>query len=92
MQFKYAFSFAAITAFFAACDSTVTNINDDAKIDAIHVAMPSGEKVESESLDVMILPGQFKYRRCAKRDRRPFFSGFPVDLKCQRQRASDCKL
>ena len=31
MQFKYAFSFAAITAFFAACDSTVTNINDDAK-------------------------------------------------------------
>lgn len=35
MQFKYAFSFAAIMAFFAACDnnSTVTNINDDAKSD-----------------------------------------------------------
>lgn len=31
MQLKYAFSFAAVAAFLAACDSTVTNINDDAK-------------------------------------------------------------
>ena len=31
MQLKYAFSFAAVMAFLAACDSTVTNINDDAK-------------------------------------------------------------
>ena len=31
MQFKYAFSFAAAAAFLSACDSTVTNINDDAK-------------------------------------------------------------
>ena len=31
MQLKYAFSFAAVIAFLAACDSTVTNINDDAK-------------------------------------------------------------
>ena len=31
MQLKYAFSFAAVAAFLTACDSTVTNINDDAK-------------------------------------------------------------
>lgn len=31
MRLKYAFSFAAVAAFLAACDSTVTNINDDAK-------------------------------------------------------------
>lgn len=31
MQLKYAFSFVAVAAFLAACDSTVTNINDDAK-------------------------------------------------------------
>lgn len=34
MQLKYAFSFAAVAAFLAACDSTVTNINDDANAKA----------------------------------------------------------
>jgi hypothetical protein len=31
MRFYHAFSFAAATAFLVACDSTVTNVNDDAK-------------------------------------------------------------